>query len=149
MDTSSLIIGLVMTLVCALPLIYIARTQGKTKKKIKQILESFSQGKYNFKTKEVHFKKLYALDEHNKGFLFTDLDKENREVHFIDLTDFNTCRIQETTTGNHSAIILYFTGVKEKKEITLYDSIDTSAIAYWAQNEQIAKKWQSLIEKCF
>lgn len=149
MDTSSLIIGLVLTLICALPLIYIARSKAKTKKKINHILESFSQGKYVFNTREIHFKKLYALDETNKGFLFTDLDKEDKQAQFINLKEFNSCKIDEVNTGNNSKIMLYITSPKASKEIVLYDSDDKTGNAYWLQNMQIAKKWQTRIEKCF
>ena len=149
MDTASLIIGLVMTFVCALPLIYIARSKAKIKKKIKHILETFSLGKFNFKTREMHFKKLYALDEENKGFLFTDLDKEETGTSFIALNEFNSSKIEEVETGTNSKIILYFISSSKNKEIVLYDSDDKTGNAYWLENLQIAKKWQTQIQNCF
>ena len=151
MDTSSLIIGLVLTLVCALPIIYIAKAQGKTKNKIKEIFSRYHQGKFIFTTKETHFKKIFALDEQNKGFLFVNLDADHDDTHFVDLNDVTSCRIEQVNIGSNSKIIMHFkSGTKENKEVVLYDlESDKLGNVYWPGNEQIAKKWQKLIEDCF
>lgn len=149
MDTSSLIIGLVLILICAFPIIYIAKAQGKTKNKIKDIFNKFHQGKFSFKTKELHFKKLFALDEQNKGFLFANLDTENDESYFVDLNGITSCKVEEITAGSNSKIIMSFKGTKDTQEIVLYDlQSDKLGNVYWPGNEQISKKWQKLIEDC-
>ena len=149
MDTSSLIIGLVLILICAFPIIYIAKSQGKTKNKIKDIFNKFHQGKFSFKTKELHFKKLFALDEQNKGFLFANLDTENDESYFVDLNGITSCKVEEITSGSDSKIIMSFKGTKDALEIILYDlQSDKLGNVYWPGNEQISKKWQKLIEDC-
>lgn len=149
MDTSSLIIGLVLILICAFPIIYIAKAQGKTKNKIKDIFNKFHQGKFSFKTKELHFKKLFALDEQNKGFLFANLDTENDESYFVDLNGITSCKVEEITAGSNSKIIMSFKGTKDAQEIVLYDlQSDKLGNVYWPGNEQISKKWQKLIEDC-
>lgn len=150
MDTSSLIIGLVLILICAFPIIYIAKAQGKTKNKIKDIFKKFHQGKFNFKTKELHFKKLFALDEQNKGFLFANLDTENDESYFVDLNGITSCKVEEITTGSDSKIIMSFkSGAKDVQEIVLYDlQKDKLGNVYWPGNEEISKKWKNLIEDC-
>jgi len=150
MDNASLIIGLVLTLVCALPLIYIANKQAKNRKKVKEIFNSFSQGKYNFSTKETHYKKIYAIDKEKKAFLFVDLDKENDRVNFVDLNEVASCKAEEIAAGGSSRIVMNFkSGSKEIKEIILYDlATDKLGNAYWMENEQFAKKWQNVIESC-
>lgn len=148
MDTSSLIIGLVLTLVCAIPLIYIAKNQTKTRNKIKEIFKRYGQGKFNFTTKETHYKKLYALDEKKKGFLFIDLNDNNTEGFFVDLNEITSCKVDEISAGENSRIIMTFkSGTKEIMEIILYDlATDKLGNAYWIENEQVARKWQLLIE---
>lgn len=148
MDNASLIIGLVLTLVCALPLLYIASKQAKNKKKIKEIFNSFGQGKYNFSLKETHYKKIYAIDKEKKGFLFVDLDKENDRANFIDLNEVTSCNVEELSTAENSKITMVFkAGTKEVQEITLYDlATDKLGKAYWIENKQFAKKWQTVIE---
>lgn len=150
MDNASLIIGLVLTLICALPLIYIANNQAKNRKKIKEIFNSFSQGKYNFSERETHYKKIYALDKTNKGFLFIDLNNEKNRASFIDLNDVNSCKTKEISTGNDDSKIVFqfkYKSGKANSEIVLYDlQNDKLGKAYWQENEQCAKKWQDAIQ---
>ena len=149
MDNASLIIGLVLTLICALPIIYIANNQAKNRKKIKEIFSSFSQGKYNFSERETHYKKIYALDKTNKGFLFIDLNKENDRASFVDLSDVSSCKYEEITAGNDDQITLQFKykSGKPNSEVVLYDlKTDKLGKAYWQENEQFARKWQSTIQ---
>lgn len=151
MDSASLTIGLVLTLICALPLLYIAKNQAKNKNKIKEIFSHFSQGKYNFSTRETHYKKIYALDKENKGFLFIDMEKENNKVAFVDLSDVSSCKMEEVATGNDNSKIIFSFKHKSGKansEVVLYDlENDKLGKAYWLENEQIAKKWQLILEK--
>lgn len=150
MDNASLIIGLVLTLICALPIIYIANNQAKNRKKIKEIFSSFSQGKYNFSERETHYKKIYALDKNNKGFLFIDLNKENDRASFVDLSDVSSCKYEEIVAGtDDSQIALQFKykSGKPNSEVVLYDlKTDKLGKAYWQENEQFAKKWQDAIQ---
>ncbi|OJX53622.1 MAG: hypothetical protein BGO88_06455 [Flavobacterium sp. 38-13] len=149
MDTASLIIGLVLTLICAVPLIYIANNQAKNKKKVTEIFNHFRQGKYDFSTKETHYKKIYSLDKTNKGFLFIDLNKENDRASFVDLSEVNSCRIEETSSGNNDDKIIFTFKLKNGNTTTivLYDlETDKLGKAYWQENEQIAKKWQLIVE---
>lgn len=148
MDTSSLLIGLVLILICALPIIYIINTQNKNKKKKSEIFKMYGQGKYKFKTVENHYRKLYALDTQNKGFLFADLDQPNTEASFIDLTKVNSCRAEETTIGTDARISLHFKSPqRDDEDIILYDSgKDKLGHSYWNENIIIAKKWQQLLE---
>jgi len=150
MDNASLIIGLVLTLICALPIIYIANNQAKNRKKIKEIFNSFSQGKYNFSERETHYKKIYALDRANKGFLFIDLNKEKDRASFVDLSDVSSCKYEEISAGNDdSQITLQFKykSGKLNSDVVLYDlKTDKLGKAYWLENEQFARKWQGAIQ---
>jgi len=150
MDNASLIIGLVLTLICALPIIYIANNQAKNRKKIKEIFNSFSQGKYNFSERETHYKKIYTLDKTNKGFLFIDLNKEKDRASFVDLSDVSSCKYEEITVGNDdSKITLQFKykSGKPNSEVVLYDlKTDKLGKAYWQENEQFARKWEDTIQ---
>lgn len=149
MDNASLIIGLVLTLICALPIIYIANNQAKNRKKIKEIFNSFSQGKYNFSERETHYKKIYALDKTNKGFLFIDLNKEKDRASFVDLSDVSSCKYEENVAGNDDQITLQFKfkSGKPNSEVVLYDlKTDKLGKAYWQENEQFARKWQDAIQ---
>lgn len=149
MDNASLIIGLVLTLICALPIIYIANNQAKNRKKIKEIFNSFSQGKYNFSERETHYKKIYAMDKTNKGFLFIDLNKEKDRVAFVDLSDVSSCKYEEIVAENEDQITLQFKykSGKPNSEVVLYDlKTDKLGKAYWEENEQFARKWQGSIQ---
>jgi len=148
MDTASLIIGLVLTLVCAVPLIYIANNQAKNKKKIKDIFNHISQGKYNFSEKETHYKKIFALDKINKGFLFVDLNRETDRSTFIDLSKISSLKIENIEQGEFAQIKYLFKDQSGSlSSVVLYDlQNDNLGKAYWSENEQVAKKWQSAIE---
>lgn len=148
MDTASLIIGLVLTLVCAVPLIYIANNQAKNRKKIKDIFSHFSQGKYTFSEKETHYKKIFALDKTNKGFLFVDLNRETDRATFIDLSKISSLKIENIEQGEFAQIKYLFKAQSGSlSSVVLYDlQNDKLGKAYWLENEQVAKKWQSAIE---
>jgi len=148
MDTSSLLIGIALILLCALPVLYIINNQQKNKKKKARIFRIYRQDKYNFQTVENHYRKLYALDEQNKGFLFADLDQPESEATFIDLTKVNTARVEETTYGTDARISIHFkSSQKEGEDIVLYDSgKDKLGHAYWNENVIIAQKWQQILQ---
>jgi len=150
MDNASLIIGLVLALICALPILYIANNQAKNRTKIKGIFSSFSQGNYNFSERETHYKKIYALDKANKGFLFIDLNIEKDSAKFVDLSEVSSCKYEENSISNEDAQIAlrfkYKSG-KPDSEVILYDlKTDKLGKAYWQENEQIAQKWQNAIQ---
>lgn len=148
MDTSSLVIGLALLLLCALPIIYIINNQQKNKKKKARIFKMYGQGKYEFSTIENHYRKLYAFDEAQKAFLFADLDQPESEASFIDLTKVTACRAEETTIGTDARISLHFkSSQKEDEEVALYDSgKDKLGHAYWNENVIIATKWQQILQ---
>lgn len=148
MDTSSLLIGLTLIILCTLPIIYILNNQQKNKKKKAQIFSMYGQGKYNFKTVENHYRKLYAIDEAQKAFLFADLDQPESEATLIDLTKVSTCCAEQTTIGTDAKISLHFkSSQREDEDIVLYDSAkDKLGHAYWNENIIIAKKWQQILQ---
>lgn len=75
MDTSVTIIGLVLTLIIAIPIFYSIRYSSLNKTKIKSIKQKFSQNnRFNFELMETQNKKVLALDQKNKGFLLMDFN---------------------------------------------------------------------------
>jgi hypothetical protein len=155
MDTSVTIIGLVLTLVIAIPFFYSVRSSSVNKSKIKSIKDQFSQnGHFNFEITESLNKKVLALDEKNKGFLLMDFNSTPEIVSFVNLNEILASKLIVTTenkTNTTNKIELEFTYKENKKAASaLFYKIENDQLGQVRLHEdhQLAKKWKDKIDNC-
>lgn len=156
MDTSVTIIGLFITLLIAVPIIYAMRSNSINKSKTKEIMKKYSQNNhYNFEITETQNKKVLALDERNKGFLLIDFNsKEKETTSFVDLNAVNSCKLSITAEGNSDTIVkidFEFQHIKDKKIETIpFYQIENDQIGQVClyEDHQLAKKWREIIQDC-
>lgn len=156
MDTSVTIIGLFITILIGIPLFYVMRSNSINNNKIKEIKNKFSQNnRLKFELTETQNKKVLALDEKNKGFLFMDFNSKEKEiVYFIDLNTVESCKLSITAEGNSNTIVkieFEFQYKKDKKtELIPFYKIENDQINQICLHEdhQLAKKWREIIQEC-
>lgn len=155
MDTSVTIIGLILTLIIAIPLFYVIRSNSINKTKIKAIKTKFSQNnRFNFELTETQNKKVLALDEKNKGFLLMDFNAKEDVVSFVDLNTVQSCKLIPTTENNSDTILkiefeFQFKEGKKTAFIPFY-KIENDQIGqvYLYEDHQLVKKWAKMIQDC-
>ncbi|MFV8269854.1 hypothetical protein ACNQGP_07950 [Flavobacterium sp. GT2N3] len=155
MDTSVTIIGLILTLIIAIPLFYVIRSNSINKAKIKAIKNKFSQNNhFNFESTETQNKKVLALDEKNKGFLLIDFNAKEEVVSFLDLNTVQSCKLVPTTENNSDTILkIEFEFQYKEGKKTAYISfykIENDQIGQIClyEDHQLAKKWAKMIQDC-
>jgi hypothetical protein len=155
MDTSVTIIGLVITLVIAIPLYFTMRSQRADNKKLKKIFSEFSQGNaYKFELLDKHNQKYLAADKAKKALLVIDFGILTIHTHFADLTDAESCQMVETKYRGSAEITriefeISFNNIARRPEIIpFYDSDENHLHTIYAYEEaQCAAKWEKLITK--
>lgn len=155
MDTSVTIIGLIITILIAIPLVFVFRSNIVNKNKIKEIKKKYSQNNhFNFELTESQNKKVLALDEKNKGFLLMDFNTPDEVVSFVSLNDVDSCKLVATTENNSAKIIKieFEFAYKEnhKKELIQFYTIENEIINQECLYEDhvLAQKWTKLITDC-
>lgn len=155
MDTSITIIGLVLSFLIVIPILYSIRTNSLNKSKIKAIKNQYSQnGHFNFDLTETLNKKVLAMDEKNKGFLIMDFNPKSESNKFINLNDVQSCKlavIKENSSDNTNQIDLEFHYKESKKtESVPFYKIENDQIGQVClyEDHQLAKKWKTLIDSC-
>jgi hypothetical protein len=155
MDTSVTIIGLILTLIIAIPLFYSMRSTSINKAKIKAIKNKFSQNNhFNFELTATQNKKVLALDEKNKGFLLIDFNAKEEVVSFVDLNTVQSCKLVPTTENNSDTIVkiefeFQYKEAKKIESISFY-KIENDQIGQVClyEDHQLAKKWTKMIQDC-
>lgn len=155
MDTSVTIIGLFITLLIGIPLFYVMRSNSINNTKIKEVKNKFSQNnRLKFELTETQNKKVLALDEKNKGFLFIDFNKKEEVATFVDLNEVHSCKLVLTTENNSDTIVkieFEFQYKKNKKtEFIPFYKIENDQIGQVClyEDHQLAKKWREIIQDC-
>ncbi|MFH6971637.1 hypothetical protein [Flavobacterium petrolei] len=155
MDTSVTIIGLILTLIIAIPLLYSMRSSSINKAKIKAIKNKFSQNNhFTFEITETQNQKVLALDEKNKGFLLIDFNAKEEVVSFVDLNTIQSCKLIPTTENNTATILkiefeFQYKEGKKADYISFY-KIENDQIGQVClyEDHQLAKKWTKMIQDC-
>lgn len=154
MDTSVTIIGLIITILIAIPLALVFRSNITNKAKIKEIKKQHSQNNhYNFDASETQNKKILSLDPKNKGFLFIDFSYKKETAYFVDLESILLCNLQVTTQsklGTISKIEIEFVykNTMKKEMIPIYN-IENHFLDYNClfEDHKLAKKWVDIINE--
>lgn len=148
MDTSVTLIGLAITVLIAIPLYKVFRANSLNKKRINELMAQHPQ--FQFGQTESLNKKIYALDENNKGFFFIDFNFKPEKTAFVDLKTVSSCRLIPTTENFSGDIIKLELEFQHKNSNTDFVPVyhiehDQITQVCLHEDQELAKKWQKNI----
>jgi len=156
MDTSVLIIGLVLLVIVAVPLYFVLRGQKIDQKKIKALFAQHSQGnQYQFQLVAANNRKVLGMDTQKKGLLFIDFNLTEPFVAFQDLKRSESCEVAiSNAPGRTNAlekvewIFMSKNGKPAENSVVFHDSDKNYIVPVYAHEElQLARQWQQAIQQ--
>lgn len=152
MDTSVTIIGLLITILIAIPLYFVFRGNSINKNRIKAIQSLHNpDNTIDFKESDAQNKKVFSIDKKNKIFLFIDFNPKETFSKLIELKKIIHLKMLYTIneeTHKAEKIELEFTYKKENQKVNLivYDSkFDPMNQVCLFEDEKLAKNWTQKI----
>ena len=152
MDTAVTIIGLVITILIAIPLYFVIRGNNTDKKKIKAIQALYNpENTFDFEETEKQNKKVFAIDKKNKALLFIDFNPKETLSKFIDLNQIVGCHLLYTTDVKTNKTVkiefeLLYKRINHKEVFTVYDAkFDPMNQVCLFEDEKLAKNWRQKI----
>ena len=150
MDTISLIYGLGLLALFAIPIIYLILKSNAQTSKVKQRAYDFAtQNKLKIDEFEQVGTTIIALDVSNKKIIFSNAEGED-QFEIIDLTQYATIQLQQDLQARNSEKIQFLAlnfAAKQKqspKSICFYDEAGSDIIAPEIRLQQ-ARKWETKI----
>ena len=150
MDTISLILGLGLLALFAIPIIYLILKSNAQTSKVKQRAYDFAtQNKLKIDEFEQVGTTIIALDVSNKKIIFSNAEIED-QYEIIDLTQYATIQLQQDLQSRNSEKIQFLAlnfAAKQKqspKSICFYDEAGSDIIAPEIRLQQ-ARKWETKI----
>lgn len=152
MDTAVTIIGLVITILIAIPLYFVKRGNNTDKKKIKAIQALYNpENTFDFEETEKQNKKVFSIDKKNKALLFIDFNPKETLSKFIDLNQIVGCHLLYTTDVKTNKTVkiefeLLYKRINHKEVFTVYDAkFDPMNQVCLFEDEKLAKNWRQKI----
>ncbi|KFF05863.1 hypothetical protein [Flavobacterium reichenbachii] len=153
METSIVIIGLVIALIVAIPVYFSARSNAASKSKILNIKKRFNPvHPENFALTESQSNKTLTIDQKNKKFILMNFNPNQQESTFVDLETIISCKLVPTTESHSDTIVKIDFEFQEKDTskkiiIPFYDFDDDriKQISVY-QDHMFAKKWLKIIQ---
>ena len=152
MDTAVTIIGLVITILIAIPLYFVIRGNNTDKKKIKAIQTLYNpENTFDFEETEKQNKKVFSIDKKNKALLFIDFNPKETLSKFIDLNQIVGCHLLYTTDVKTNKTVkiefeLLYKRINHKEVFTVYDAkFDPMNQVCLFEDEKLAKNWRQKI----
>ncbi|MGQ7944758.1 hypothetical protein [Flavobacterium sp. WC2509] len=152
MDTSVTLIGLAIAILIGIPLTLAFRSNFLNKKRITQIKKQYSN--YNFELTETQNKKIIAIDQKNKGFLFIDFSYNKETVYFANLNNILLCNIVVTHENKSTTVLkveieLVHKDTMKKEMIPIYN-IENHFLDFNClyEDHKLAEKWVDIINEC-
>ena len=156
MDTAVTIIGLVITILIAIPLYFVIRGNNTDKKKIKAIQALYNpENTFDFEETEKQNKKVFSIDKKNKALLFIDFNPKETLSKFIDLNQIVGCHLLYTTDVKTNKTVkiefeLLYKRINHKEVFTVYDAkFDPMNQVCLFEDEKLAKNWRQKINSLF
>ena len=152
MDTAVTIIGLVITILIAIPLYFVIRGNNTDKKKIKAIQALYNpENTFDFEETEKQNKKVFSIDKKNKALLFIDFNPKETISKFIYLNQIVGCHLLYTTDVKTNKTVkiefeLLYKRINHKEVFTVYDAkFDPMNQVCLFEDEKLAKNWRQKI----
>jgi len=150
MDTISLILGLGLLALFAIPIIYlILKSNAQTSKVRQQTYDFATQNKLKIDEFEQVGNTIIALDVSSKKIIFSKAGSED-QFEIIDLTEYTAIQLQQELQAKNSEKIQFLAlnfAAKQKqspKSICFYDEAGSDIIAPEIRLQQ-ARKWETKI----
>jgi hypothetical protein len=156
MDTPVMIIGLVLTLIVALPIYFILRAQKVNKTQINTLFAQHSQDNhYKFQLIASQGRKVLGLDSKKKGLLFIDFNLNTPFVTFQDLKQSESCAVVTSSPQGKSNtlkkiewIFMSKKGTPTDNSVLFHDADKNYLVPVYAHEElKLAQQWQETIQK--
>jgi len=156
MDTSILIMGLLLLLIVIIPLYFILRPHKINPNLIDSLFAQYSQNnRYRFTLVATQNRKALAIDPNNRGLLFIDFNLKEPYVAFQDLTDTKGCAVATANplgTANPIKKVewVFFSknGIGQGRDIVFHDADRPYVIPVYPHEElKLAEEWQQIIDK--
>lgn len=156
MDTPIMIIGLVLTLVVAIPIYFVLRAQKVNKGQITTLFAQHNQNnKYQFQLVANQGRKVLGMDSKNKGLLFIDLNLKEPFVSFHDLKQSESCEVATSSPQGRANVLkkiewifMSKNGKTTDNSITFHDSDKNYIVPVYAYEElKLAQEWQQTIQQ--
>ena len=152
MDTAVTIIGLVITILIAIPLYFVIRGNNTDKKKIKAIQALYNpENTFDFEETEKQNKKVFSIDKKNKALLFIDFNPKETLSKFIDLNQIVGGHLLYTTDVKTNKTVkiefeLLYKRINHKEVFTVYDAkFEPMNQVCLFEDEKLAKNWRQKI----
>ena len=149
MDTISLILGLGLLALFAIPILYLILKSNAQTSKVKQRTYDFAaQNKLKINELEQVGDTTLALDLDNKKIILSKSDKDRFEI--IDLSQYAAIRLQQDLQAGKSGKIQFLalnlsnSHQKSSKSICFYDEAGSDILAPEIRLQQ-ARKWETKI----
>tara|TARA_R100000655_G_scaffold55292_1_gene93347 strand:- start:538 stop:1008 length:471 start_codon:yes stop_codon:yes gene_type:complete len=150
MDTISLILGLVLLALFAIPIIYLILKSNAQTSKVKQQAYDFATlNKLKIDEFEQVGTTIIALDVSNKKIIFSNAEGED-QFEIIDLTQYATIQLQQDLQARNSEKIQFLAlnfaakQMQSAKSICFYDEAGSDITAPEIRLQQ-ARKWETKI----
>jgi len=142
MDFATLMIVIFILSITFVPMLCHTIIRSRAKRKNLAFINSLLEHGTEFHDWDLHFKKIFAVDPQNKGFVFADLTNKDQAV-YIDLNKYKSCKLLEINKGGSEEITIIFSdGQGSDRKINLFSAAtEPNGIRYWDDNEMIARKW--------
>ena len=156
MDTPVMIIGLVLTLIVAIPIYFVLRGQKVNQQQIRNLFSQYSQGnKYQFQLIATNNRKVLGMDSDKKGLLFIDFNLKEPFVTFQDLKQSESCEVaisnplgKTNTLKKVEWIFMTKKGTADDNSVLFHDSDKEYIVPVYAHEElKLAQQWQETIQK--
>lgn len=148
MDSTSLIIGILLLVICVLPFVWFSISNSKKRKKrIDNLIKKAKENNAYIQEKDDWNKSIIGLDKTNKMLFFSKNSEEFDKFIFINISELQQSRI-ERTENNHKVL--------EKLELELtFASKPTIVLEFFNKEEtrlimneyELIQKWQTLLNK--
>ncbi|WP_333600243.1 hypothetical protein [Flavobacterium sp.] len=156
MDTSVIIIGIILALIVCIPLYFVLKPKKINQKKIDSLFAQYSQNnRYRFELIASQNRKALAIDPKNRGLLFIDFNLSEPFVAFRDLEQTKGCAIATGNPPGKANLIkkiewIFFakTGISQGNDLLFHDAQRPYLVPVYGYEEmELAKEWQQLIHK--
>lgn len=156
MDTSIIIIGLVLLLIVVLPIFFILNAKKINQKQVNSLFEQHSQGdEYKFQLIANQGRKVLGMDSQKKGLLFIDFNLKEPFVTFQDLKQSESCAVATSSPLGKSNVLekiewifMSKKGTPIDNSVLFHDSNRNYLLPVYAHEElKIAQQWQQTIQK--
>lgn len=148
MDTSVLLIGIVLLFIILIPFYYITKSNKVAKSKVNAIFAKLNEnGAFQFKDFEKLNNKVVAIDEVHKGFVVIDMNVEPELVHFVNLNEIKSCRLTLESSKNPDTVEKITFEFEKKSgatnEVVPFYDVNDNLLGQVSvfETHQLAKKW--------